>query len=340
MLGGEFWIVDLVKRRNNLKNYLETNFQNISYFGSGRDAIFRVVEDAAVKNILMPDYLCESIWLAVEKTGRNVMFYEIENDFSIGRFKVTNNDAVYIVNFFGKVEKQLYRDLKVKGTGVISDATHLLHNHEAMKFVMENSDYLLVSLRKVGAFPDGAFVASRKGIVENNGRVREEFSALRLAGFISRGYSCQENFGNDENFSVLKLAEKTIDDSRSYGFGMSYVTRNLLETYDILQNSALVRRNFNFLRNEFSKIKNIFIMQDPETFSQYFPIVFRTHETKEKIRNELFSHRIYCPIHWDTSFMNNGNSMYKRILSIPCDFRYTKDDMKRVADIIKTGIFG
>lgn len=340
MLGGEFWIEHLGKRRNNLKQYLETNFQNISYFGSGRDAIFSVVTHATAKNILMPNHLCEAIWFPVEKTGRNVLFYEIEDDLSIGRLKATNTDAVFIVNFFGKVEKQIYRDLKVKGIGVVSDATHLLHNQEAMKFVMENSDYLLVSLRKIGAFPDGAFVASRKGIVENNGRVRAEFSALRLAGFISRGYSCQKNFADDENFSILKLAEKALDDSRDYGFGMSYVTRNLLETYDILQNSALVRRNFNFLRNEFIKIKNIFIMQDPEAFSQYFPIVFRTHETREKIRNELFSHRIFCPIHWDTSFMKNGNSMYKRIISIPCDFRYTKDDMKRVADIIKTGIFG
>jgi len=50
----------------------------------------------------------------------------------------------------------------------------------------------------------------------------------------------------------------------------------------------------------------------------------------------LLSSRQVNSIHWDTSFLKeNYNQLSEKILSIPCDYRYNIEDMKRIVDLIK-----
>ena len=67
--------------------------------------------------------------------------------------------------------------------------------------------------------------------------------------------------------------------------------------------------------------------------SVFFPILLE-HEARDKIKAVLAGQRIYCPVHWDTAFLDTPHPVSQKILSIPCDARYTKGEMKYVATVI------
>jgi hypothetical protein len=68
-------------------------------------------------------------------------------------------------------------------------------------------------------------------------------------------------------------------------------------------------------------------------------LVFPSPVARDWYREKLRRRSIYCPIHWEASATASAASreLAARILTIPCDQRYTIDDMRRVATILCRG---
>jgi len=66
--------------------------------------------------------------------------------------------------------------------------------------------------------------------------------------------------------------------------------------------------------------------------SQFIVLFCNNKNDRDYIRNKLVKSEIFCPIHWDMSWLLKENDISNRIFSIPCDYRYNLIDMKFITN--------
>jgi hypothetical protein len=247
--------------------------------------------------------------------------------------KQASNSCLLVMHYFGASNTGLIRSAKSLGIKVISDVTHMLFNHDQMLLIGANSDYLVASLRKSGPFPDGGFLSScHHPVPSSSSGIREEFFALRAAGLLSRGFSAKHNFNDDENFQMLRKAERLIDQSQAGDHACSYYTRELLHTISVEENAAQMIRNITTLSIVLQGRCDTVTKQCSP--SPYYMCLFKNRDERDAVRSQLASEQYFCPVHWDTSEMPLPSLLSLRILSIPCDSRYRESDMEGLASVI------
>uniref|UniRef100_A0A7V4NEX4 Uncharacterized protein n=1 Tax=Fervidobacterium pennivorans TaxID=93466 RepID=A0A7V4NEX4_FERPE len=320
-IGGEHYLTPefLTYKDKNVYDFIISRYNNVSFYATGRDAIFRIVEVVRDRILWLPDFLCESIYKPLKKSGVAVKFYHVKDDFrDQGTDKVRKTDFVYIINYFGLVDEALFRF-----ENTIVDITH--------SFIIFDNDFnytgkiSICSLRKLLPIPDGALLAGYVKI-EPTYEIRQSFVEKRTFGLLSRYYSYLNKFSSDENFYVLKEAEKLLDQSGTYGYSMSYLSQNLLKCVDFQQIAQKTKENYDYLK---MKLKKHY-----PGFSQYFPVVFSSREERDNARQKLGKKGIFCPVHWDTSFLGVSNDLSDRIMSIPCDYRYGVSHTGKIINIL------
>lgn len=67
-------------------------------------------------------------------------------------------------------------------------------------------------------------------------------------------------------------------------------------------------------------------------------LVFRKSQDRDAYRSFLISKNVYCPVHWPCKKREfpGSRDLSSRIITIPADQRYTPEDMRKVAHILKS----
>lgn len=336
MIGGEHYFAPPPAVGNSMGEMLDGQVGEVSFFSTGRDALFSQLTALPQKRIYLPDLICQSIYVACVSAGKQVISYKIGANFLHSGSLLSQRDTdscFFVMHYFGIANIDLVERAKASGMTVISDVTHMLFNDKQLHSIAMVSDYLVASLRKSGPFPDGGFISSRFHPVARATRpIREEFHALRTAGLFSRGFSANRNFVDDQNFGLLKKAEDVIDQSTLGGHRCSYLSIELLRTISIKEAAATISQNITMLASLLNGVcKTINV---PESPSPYFVCLFKNREERDFVRKQLASHRIFCSVHWDTSQMREPSPLSELSLSIPCDARYNQTNMRSVAKAI------
>ena len=72
----------------------------------------------------------------------------------------------------------------------------------------------------------------------------------------------------------------------------------------------------------------------------FVPVLLPDQKIRDQLRRYLISREIYCPVHWPVSqfhvLSEKDRVLYDRSLSIVCDQRYDREDMKRIVEAIKS----
>ncbi len=329
IIGGEypFLLNEYTFSENNVLNYLTSFDKNMYLFSTGRDCFYSIFSSIEGKTLWLPDFLCKSIVQPLENLNVNYRFYNVGKNLRVsGSNDIREGDYALIISYFGFVDNDFYNFVLMKKCNIISDVTHLFFDSEQMAKVTAISSFVVGSLRKFFAIPDGAFILTNEN-VSIKGDTRINFVKDRTYGLFSRYYSLVNSFDNEENMPILKQAEKELDESFDFGYSISYLSYNILKCISPKLYVERIKNNFNFLNNYFG-LKYRF-------FSPYFPLVFFDNATRDYYRRKLSSKWIFAPIHWDTSFLGKKkNILSDLILSIPCDYRYNVDDMKKICELI------
>ena len=64
----------------------------------------------------------------------------------------------------------------------------------------------------------------------------------------------------------------------------------------------------------------------------FVPIV--VSKNRNKVRQKLIEHKIYCPVHWPHPNVACESNLYDLELSLVCDQRYTERDMERIIAVL------
>ena len=348
-IGSEFWLEKqvVVDYDDKIPHWLK-KYGDIVLTSSGRGAISLVLDqvDPKIKRVLLPSYVCDSVLLPFEKAGYELIYYDVDKQFKPQKIEIENIDIgiFFHMGYFGFQTNQILNDtiskLRARSVIIIEDVTHTLFS--SYQKPMDN-DFVIGSIRKWFGVPSGGFVASSKIINAQLLYPPNEFIDLRISSLKMK-------------FEYIKTLNKSLKDSYLVGFRKAeQILDEDVDSYRIDRMSEMIikyinidkiekvrRSNFQFLLKHLKDVKGIEVVFQNikyDVIPIFFPIYI--NHNRDKLRSDLISKEIYCPIHWSFPNQLEGHlssetkEIYDSILSIPCDQRYGIKDMKRIIDVIK-----
>lgn len=353
-IGSEFWISDLpTKKLDSDIDWINT-WGNYTLTSSGRGAIslmLKQIENKVIsKTVLLPSYICESIIIPFIKEGYDCYFYDVNKEFmickeGIEKFIESKIGICLHIGYYGFSTNYESYDLidkfRKKGTIIIEDITHTLFS-KYERYVY--NDYYIASLRKWIGIPSGGFLAHKGTKFYNNLKVQEDFANKRKEALTIKGkYMITSQRSLKQIYLDIFQESEIILDENPKVYTIDEISNSIINSLN--ENEIIEARkvNFDFLLKNIRDIKVIspvFNYRVKDICPMFFPVYVEID--REIMRNILANEDIFCPIHWpiprqiDISNYPESSKIYKNILSIPCDQRYSIKDMSRIIDVIKT----
>lgn len=333
VIGGEFDL-DISKLG---KNPTQTP---MNLFSSGRAALYHIIcsvsQSSSIDIILLPDYLCDSIIHAVQKTEIKFEFYRINYDLSIDfqdlETKVSDTSIVLLINYFGCV------DIKnqIQKARTINDNCVIISDNVQAYFAMDqtnDADYSFTSFRKIFAVPDGAIIQTKHKAIPSSNK-ENTFVAAKIAGGVLKHYAARNSFDDALYLNYLSFGENQIE--QNYDAVASDFSQNLMQTLDLKAIAAIRIENAAFIKKG---LKDLGISPIVSNTEQQVPLFIPIRlKNRDAIRKEMFSNNIFCPVHWPLPKgfeLLRGQELAQTELSLIIDQRYTTEDLQRILDILK-----
>lgn len=310
-IGGYFGLEDFVSNEY---------YKDLTPLNSARNALLYILKTKNVKKIYIPYFLCDVISNMLIKNKVQFKHYYIDTGFQpLLDEKVHDDEYVYIVNYYGQFSNEKINDLKCEYKRIILDNTHSF-----FQYPLKDVD-TIYSCRKYFGVPDGAYLSTNTKLNEN---LCQDVSKERMVHILGRYEGKATEYYDDFQRNDLSLSDEPI----KY---MSKLTHNILGAIDYKNIIKSRNRNFNYLQENLSIYNKLKLIMPEGAFAYPFYI-----KDGIKVREELSKMKIYIPILWPNVLRNMKSSTIEyeyasNILPIPCDQRYTIDDM----DIIIKSLF-
>ena len=298
---------------------LEASHGNSEYYkelvalNTGRNALAYLLKAKNVKKLYIPYFLCESVSGVLKREGAHFEYYEVGEDL-LPRFFGTLSDGeyIYIVNYYGRLSTQNIADFKAKYDRIIVD------NVQAFFEKPQSGVCTIYSARKFFGVPDGAYLATDK-FLENLNTDDSSARTSHIFGRIKDGATAHysEFKANDMSFKELPLMK------------MSDLTHEMLTDIDYEEVKKVREENFEFLDEKLCKINKLETVFCPGPYA--YPLYV---ENGAELRKKLIENKIYVATLWPNLESETARDLAENILPLPCDQRYTKEDMERIVNVI------
>lgn len=332
LIGGKFGFPKTFLEKSELPKFLEGD--PIRLFNA-RSGIKLVVNQLRPHNVWLPSYLCPTIISAIDQNITHINFYPISETLSVvsKEFLVSlnPNDLFLCIDYFGyPFDRNILEQVKQCGCKIFRDCS------QALFFDFQNDqlcEYHLFSPRKFLGVPDGGILhfKHRKDGVENQlpPPPYETFNLLFEALLLRREFDL---YGGERNWTVL--FDQSEEQFSPNLYKMSQLSDYLLR-FGFDYEDIIVKRRSNYLLLA-EKLRDLAIFPDlPINVTPLgFPIRYML---RTKLQKALFTKNIYPPIHWNIEghvpeIYKESHKLSHQILTIPCDQRYSLEDMDLIAE--------
>ncbi|WP_422123905.1 hypothetical protein DHX103_03600 [Planococcus sp. X10-3] len=349
-IGGEFEMSIAIQGKE------KEHYPDQLFFSSGQAAIKTILtflrDEKKIDSFLLPNYLCGSIYKPFLEMNSKVEFYNVDQSLRIDvtdlKKKLKRSEGVYILNYFNVSEpaatQEFLRNLKNEMT-VIEDRTHTFFNDEKGL-----GHFQLASLRKWMGIPSGAAI----GVEDKNDRVQLEKNMVpfnsypliekRLYGAVLKEQYLQEAGGNSLKEIYLNLFKEAGEAVEKQVISLERIdplSEMVFGTYEVEEMKKKRRENYNILYQSLSPVFGAENVVSGKLEPSDTPLGFVIYvEQRDQLKKELIKNNIYPPVHWPVVNviknlnMKNPSIISNKILTIPCDQRYSEEDMKRIIEVI------
>ena len=298
-------------------------YSDLINLNCGRNCLAYILKARAIRKIYLPYFLCNSVDDVCKKYNVKIEYYNIGQDF-LPEFnkKVSDNEALYIVNFYGQIYDKEIKQYKEKYKIIIVDNAQAFFNKP-----IDDID-TIYTCRKYFGVPDGSYLKTDKKLEEE---LETDVSYQRMNFLLGRYEQGAEKFYSEyvDNNKLFK------NEPIKY---MSKLTHNLLRSIDY---QFIIKRrteNFEFLNSKFKKYNKLNLSVPKGAFM--YPLYI---ENGSEIKNELIKRKIFIPTLWPDVFDKTDKcameyDMAKNILPIPIDQRYNEEDMDYIMQEVITCI--
>lgn len=289
--------------------------KNVISLNSGRNALLYLLKARKIKKIFIPYYLCDSISKMCLKNDYAFEYYKIDLNFiPIFEQNLSNNEYIYIVNYFGQLTNECILRLREKYENIIID------NSQSFFQKPVNGVDTIYSCRKFFGVPDGAYLSTECKLDE---KVEYAISYNRMQHILGR-FECNAS----DYYSEYKKNEEYFDNDSLKR--MSKLSNNILGAISYEEVLRTRNYNFTFLSEKLKLYNKLDLNNSLGAFA--YPLYAKNGI---EVRNKISKEKIYIPILWPNVLKdvekNSTEYLYAaNILPIPCDQRYSIDDMERI----------
>lgn len=293
--------------------------QNLIGVNSGRNALLYVLKAKKIEKLYIPSFLCDTVYKLCERENFSFEFYSIDENFQpVFNKKLSNNEWLYIVNFYGQISNKKIKQYKKKYGNIIFDNVQAFFQKP-----VKNID-TVYSCRKFFGVPDGGYVSTDTLLDET---LEIDYSNERMKHILGRYEKTGSEFysdfqKNDESFYQIGLKK------------MSKLTKNILRAVDYSFVKSTRNQNYAYLEAKLGKYNKLKLTAPDGPYCYPFYC-----NNGAEIKQKLAKQKIYIPTLWP-NVLEQGDELEtnyaKNILPIPCDQRYTKEDMDKIASEIIT----
>ena len=304
---------------------------------NARSGIWLLIKKLAPRRVWLPSYLCESMLEPVKRTAGSVRFYDVDYNLKITSTgwmsALRENDLVVMVDYFGfPCDASILAEAKDTGAWVVRDASQSLLS----KAERDTADFVLYSPRKFIGVPDGGILRFHDPNFLQDLVLEDPPWEWWLKSYSAALERRDFDVGGREGswFSLFQEANKQ---SPIGAFAMSDLSRRLLAGCDFERIASIRAENYLTLANELAELAIW-----PSLPCGVVPLGFPVRvSNRDSLLRELYRRQIYPPVHWPITGLvperfRESHRLSSEIMTIPCDQRYTVDEMRRVADAVKS----
>lgn len=284
----------------------------------GRNCLAYLIEAKNIKKIMLPYFMCDSVFELCKKYDVEMSCYHIDEAFRSKDIVLDNDMWLYVMNYYGQLTTKEISELKAKYNRVIVDNAQAYFEEP-----IANTD-TLYTCRKFFGVADGAFLytdaVSNQEYPQDESFERMHFLLGRYERTASEFY--EEYTANNDLFDNEPIKR------------MSKLTNNLLHGIDY--KFVKQRRSDNF-RLYHEKLKGVNQLELREVEGAFaYPLLIANGA---EVRNTLQKKKIYIPTLWPNVINQMPTDslerrMAKDILPLPCDQRYDRADIEYIIEAV------
>lgn len=310
-IGGYF---ELEKYQGGTREY----YENLLSLNIARNSLLYIIKAKKITKLYIPFYLCSVISLMLDNMNIKYDYYHIDDNFyPVFNNKLGSNEFLYIVNYYGQITKDDLIVLKKIYKNIIVDNVQAFFQKP-----IENID-TIYSCRKFFGVPDGSYLYT-------DVKLSEELDVDSSENRVSHIYGRQKD-GASQHYKEFKEIDASFDNLQL--MKMSNLTHDMLKKINYEKVKQTRTDNYEYLYNKLVKINKLKLKLIEGAFAYPFYIKNGT-----EIKKKLAIKGIYIPTLWPNVLELPNNMIEKdyaeNILPLPCDQRYTTDDMQIIVDEI------
>lgn len=289
---------------------------------SGRNALEYVLQALGdVNHVFVPYYTCDVVLEPLVKLGISYTFYPINQNLELKEWP-THQSGEYLIynNYFGIKDEYVGKLAKRYGSQLIVD------NAQAWFAEPINRVSTIYSPRKYVGIPDGGVAYCPKSVDEQS--FEQDLSYERCSHLLKR-----LDLGPSEGYADFRANSKQLVGQPVKR--MSKLTRRMLCSVDFEAIKDKRRKNFGYLHEHLEET-NLFDMPSMDSFACPMVYPYLTDDTSLKqrlIENKVFVATYWPNIHDKVTYMLESN-LAERLIPIPCDQRYGKDELSRAIAVV------
>lgn len=287
---------------------------------SGRNCLRYLIRARQIRKIMLPRLQCQVIEEVCRREGVQIQWYEVKAlEKPYQDEQLEDEVFLYLINYYGQLEKNYLEKLLAGHKRVIVD--------NAQDFFcgpIEGVD-TIYTCRKFFGVPDGAYLYTD---AQADFTLQADSSYDRM-GFLLGRYEC----GAEKFYQNYRENEAWMD--KQGLSAMSALTHNILRSIDYerveqTRTSNAKRLDAGLGENNLLTVKNM-------TGAYLYPYFCADGE---KLRKKLIERKIFVPVLWqnvleDCDIDTAEYNFSKNMVPLPCDQRYTENDMDEVIAAVK-----
>lgn len=327
--------------------------KRVHFLCSGREAISAAIIDIENKKseiskvCLLPQYTCDTVIVPFAQKNWSIYYYPINKNMVIDLGKMreiidnVSPSVILIHPYYGmeleQTSVQFFQQLvKSRNIVIIEDLTQALYFLNFPQW----SNYRVVSLRKWFAIPDGGMVIAKERIdIVKEEEDKEYVHLRRQAQRLKSRYLLGSKEVKKDVFLQLNSRTEEMLDNKTTISKMSEYTLKEIEEIDVQAVLGVRQNNADYLDESLKSFTRILTTINIEKYAPlYYPVLV---ENRDSLQKFLSGNNIYTSVIWkkprniDCICNKDVEYIYDHILAIPCDQRYSLDDMKEIVYFIK-----
>lgn len=315
------------------------------FLRSGRDAL-RLIAKAlspVKKTVFMPALCCSCMPEPFSDENYEIIYYKLTADFKVNVEDVLNklkpNSIFLFMNYFAmpSLNKRDLEKIERFQNSVITveDITHDFLKRGIETF---DADITVCSIRKWFAIPDGGMLFSKVNLPEITIEQDAFFADKRISAMKRKSmYLLNGEIEEKEQFRAeLAEANQYIDTVKNVG-AMAVKSMDFIKHIDLAHMYKTRLKHCTYLYDKLSSLNDVRLIGRVSSESTlYFPILV---EQQSSVQKKLAERGIYAPVIWPIPKLAQGvckiaDDIANHMLGIPCDHRYTHEEIKKMAHII------